>query len=82
MVNLNLEFTVWSIWQKTNLVKGLAYNCVETLLQLRHSAIEPEVETVNYKIKKYLDCRGRGLIGKTSQELRKLPVTSNLESQI
>ena len=53
MVNLNLEFTVWSIWQKTNLVKGLAYNCVETLLQLRHSAIEPEVETVNYKIKKY-----------------------------
>ena len=81
MVNLNLEFTVLSIWQKTNLVKGLAYNCVETLLQLRHSAIEPEVETVNYKIKKYLDCRG-GLIGKTSQELRKLPVTSKLESQI
>ena len=56
--NLNLEFTVLSIWQKTNLVKGLAYNCVKALLQLRHSAIEPGVETVNYRIKKYLDCRG------------------------
>ena len=62
------QVTVWSIWQKTNLVKGLAYNCVKALLQLRHSAIEPGVETVNYRIKKCRGCQG-GPIGKTSREL-------------